>query len=254
MDKRFYVYEWIDDSGKVFYIGKGTGYRYRKTTGRNRYFTRYLDKHGGKSIIVVDCLDEQTAYRTEEFLIDYYRASGCQLTNLTDGGMYPPALSGSSNGMFGKTHTPETREKISLIHKNNQTFSGSLNSQYDIIPSERMSPEVYESWKDKHRELTGKKNPNYGNRMLSKFYAENPEIAIEKQGRPGIKNGRCVPIRAENIETKEILEFDYIKLCAEYLMKAGFTENRKFATVAFNIKKSLKDNVHRYGHIFAKQN
>ena len=37
--KRFYVYEWYNvDSGEVFYVGKGTGYRYKRTENRNKYF------------------------------------------------------------------------------------------------------------------------------------------------------------------------------------------------------------------------
>ena len=39
-------------------------------------------------------------------------------------------------------------------------------------------------------DLHGENNPNYGNRKLSAFYKEHPEIAKEKQGRPGKRNGR----------------------------------------------------------------
>lgn len=41
-------------------------------------------------------------------------------------------------------------------------------------------------------DLHGENNPNYGNRKLSKFYKEHPEIAKEKQGRPGRQNGRYI--------------------------------------------------------------
>lgn len=41
-------------------------------------------------------------------------------------------------------------------------------------------------------DMTGEKKPNYGNRKLSKFYAEHPEVAKEKQSRPGDKNGRFI--------------------------------------------------------------
>ena len=39
-------------------------------------------------------------------------------------------------------------------------------------------------------DISGVNNPNYGNRKLSKFYKENPEIAKIKQSRPGKQNGR----------------------------------------------------------------
>lgn len=41
-------------------------------------------------------------------------------------------------------------------------------------------------------DMSGTNNPNYGNRKLSQFYKEHPEIAKEKQGRPGNKNGRYI--------------------------------------------------------------
>jgi hypothetical protein len=42
------------------------------------------------------------------------------------------------------------------------------------------------NYPDKH----GENNPNFGNRKLHDFYVANPEIAKEKQGRPGKQNGR----------------------------------------------------------------
>ena len=36
----------------------------------------------------------------------------------------------------------------------------------------------------------GENNSNYGNKKLSQFYKKHPEIAKEKQSRPGEKNGR----------------------------------------------------------------
>ena len=40
--------------------------------------------------------------------------------------------------------------------------------------------------------IHGENNPNFGNRKLSAFYAEHPEIAKQKQGRPGKQNGRYI--------------------------------------------------------------
>ena len=39
-------------------------------------------------------------------------------------------------------------------------------------------------------DMRGKHNPNFGNTKLSEFYKTHPEIAKEKQGRPGKQNGR----------------------------------------------------------------
>jgi len=40
-------------------------------------------------------------------------------------------------------------------------------------------------------DMNGKNNPNYGNRKLSQKYKLDKALAIEKQGRKGIQNGRC---------------------------------------------------------------
>ena len=81
-----------------------------------------------------------------------------------------------------------------------------------------MSPEVYAGWIEAHKLMTGENNPNFGNRKLSKFYKDNPEVAKEKQGRPGKKNGRCVPIDLYDGENF-IKHFDYIKECANYMIE-----------------------------------
>ena len=41
-----------------------------------------------------------------------YKKENQPLTNLTDGGENPPALSGEKNGMYGKTHTDEVKKKL----------------------------------------------------------------------------------------------------------------------------------------------
>ena len=39
-------------------------------------------------------------------------------------------------------------------------------------------------------DMKGKNNPNFGNHKLSEFYKAHPEIAMQKQRRPGKQNGR----------------------------------------------------------------
>lgn len=40
--------------------------------------------------------------------------------------------------------------------------------------------------------VSGENNPNYGNKKLSNFYKEHPDIAKQKQSRPGKQNGRYI--------------------------------------------------------------
>ena len=70
------------------------------------------------------------------------------------------------------------------------------------------------------RDMSGENNFNYGNRKLSKFYAENPDVAIEKQSRPGAQNGKARAVRVY-MDNDSVLDFDCIKQCAEYIIKVG---------------------------------
>ena len=65
-------------------------------------------------------------------------------------------------------------------------------------------------------DITGNKNPNYGNKKLSEFYRLNPDVALEKQSRKGLQNGRCKPISLYK-DGKLVMEFGYMRECCKYL-------------------------------------
>jgi hypothetical protein len=108
LDKQFYVYVHMkatDDS--VFYVGKGSKYRYTTKQGRNEYWHRIVSKHGFVAEIVKDGLSFQEANAYEIQLIQELRDQGCQLCNMTDGG----------EGCLGVKKTPEQKAAISLKNK-----------------------------------------------------------------------------------------------------------------------------------------
>lgn len=72
-------------------------------------------------------------------------------------------------------------------------------------------------------DFSGKNNPNYGNRKLSRIYSENPELSKQAQGRPGLQNGRCRRVAAI-FEDGTRMEFDYMTACAEYIINAGIAK------------------------------
>lgn len=90
------------------------------------------------------------------------------------------------------------------------------------------------------RDMSGEHNPNYGNRTLSKKYSENKELAKEKQGRTGERNGSSKPIRLM-LPDNEIIEFSYIGQCADYLMKHCYTKNKSLDSVRDQISKAAKN-------------
>ena len=125
----YYVYIWIrKDIDKVFYVGKGSGKRYKDLSMRNRYFLNVVNKVGMDNIdiqIVENNLSEKDAFEKEIKYIQQYTEMGHPLTNMTKGG------EGSSNwfehlsdeekqkhreiskSFIGRKHTDETKIKMS---------------------------------------------------------------------------------------------------------------------------------------------
>ena len=123
MDNRFYVYELrLEGSVMPFYIGKGSGDRYKrhltKTSLKAKNFKNNVIKkalkNGTEVLQTKLCvgLTSEEAYQLEEYLITKIgrRNLGTgPLTNLSDGGSGP-------NGMK-VTRTAEHNEKIGLANK-----------------------------------------------------------------------------------------------------------------------------------------
>lgn len=97
----------------------------------------------------------------------------------------------------------------------------------------------------------GSKNPNYGNRKLHEKYKNDKELSREKQGRKGLKNGRCrkIKIYKNNVLVKE---FDYIVQCIEYLNKNGHTKG-KLESIRSQIDASIRKNREYKGFVFVKE-
>lgn len=87
MENIFYVYIHTRlDNGKVFYVGKGSGYRAFDKSGRNIYWNRVANKAGWVTSIVQDNMKEEDSYLLEMWLIAKFRHNGVRLCNITDGG------------------------------------------------------------------------------------------------------------------------------------------------------------------------
>jgi len=100
-------------------------------------------------------------------------------------------------------------------------------------------------------DYSGENNPNFGNRKLSKIYAKNKQYAIEKQGRPGVQNGRCVKIKLFK-DGKLVKIFDYIGLCCEYLRDVAKVTNSAIDTIRSKINQCEKENKPYKGYTFEK--
>lgn len=84
---RYYVYlHKTSDTGVIFYVGKGSGYRAWSDYCRNPYWINIKNKHGFTTEILFDDLEEDESYLVERDVILELRYFGIKLTNLSDGG------------------------------------------------------------------------------------------------------------------------------------------------------------------------
>ncbi len=132
-----YLYRHIRlDKNEVFYIGIGSDSNYKRANSikqRNNHWKYIINNSKYKVDIILDNLTwEEACIKEKEFISIYGRKDlgKGSLVNFTDGGegAYGRILSietrnkislGISNekhGMFGKTHTQEAKEKISLAN------------------------------------------------------------------------------------------------------------------------------------------
>ena len=150
----FYVYEHTrNDTGAVFYVGKGSRWRSGITQHRSRYWKNVVSKAGGFTHNkIVNGVDEDLAFLVEIERIDQLRRLGIKLVNLTDGG------EGASNP------SEETRRKMSeskIGSKNgrfNQNSRRQRLSRKEFVPKEVMS----ENMRKNHWSKTGVYTPVKG--------------------------------------------------------------------------------------------
>ena len=91
------------DTGKIFYIGKGSRKdRQIAKIGRNKHWHNIVKKHGFTAKILAYWDTEQEAFAHEKLLIASFRDMGHKLANYTDGG----------EGSSGAKITEETRIKL----------------------------------------------------------------------------------------------------------------------------------------------
>ena len=125
MDTSFYTYfHTRNDTGAVFYVGKGCDKRAHFAGNRNPHWHRIVAKCGHTVHKAMTQLTEKEAFDHEKFLISCFKDMGVQLTNCTEGG------EGSSGNVFsdeskkkmsdsamGKVISAETRARMSAAKK-----------------------------------------------------------------------------------------------------------------------------------------
>lgn len=136
----FYVYRHIRlDTGKPFYVGKGTGDRAFSKRNRNRYWHFIVNKHGYRVYIVKYFSDECKSLDFEKSLIKAYNSANIKLTNINEGG----------TGLSGRKHSKKTIEKMKGPRPHYKPWNKGIKNPYSKESVKLMT-------------LKGENNPMYG--------------------------------------------------------------------------------------------
>jgi hypothetical protein len=104
----FYTYAHYTPEGRLFYIGKGTGYRAYSKYRKNQHWKNIVAKYGQPKVeILANWSSEEEALNHEVLLIECFRDMGYKLCNKTNGG----------EGTSGYKYTPEQIETSRLAHR-----------------------------------------------------------------------------------------------------------------------------------------
>lgn len=281
-ENNFYVYEHIRlDNNSCFYVGKGHGRRH-KHKSRNEHHDRIVKKHGMRTNIIKYNLSEQEALSFEKETIENYvfnrgygidiagyrKTSGNMLTNQTFGGdgtsgivhseewkkQHSIDMTGKNNPMYGVNlwDSYSYEKQCDMKNRLSKLNTGENNPMYGISPKKRMDEKTYKKWKEKVsnrcKQLTGNKNPNYGNKKLHNKVKDDPDLRLKYYSRKGSKNGRCVPVSVYKDDIL-IITFDYIGQCAEWMINT-LSLDLKINTIRIRILEAIKETKPYKGFIF----
>lgn len=99
----YYTYaHYTADTNKIFYIGKGCGYRFKVKSKRSKFWQNVVAKHGYRAEILAKWPTEAEAFEHEKFLIECFRDLDFKLVNHSNGG----------EGNSGLVHSEETKRKF----------------------------------------------------------------------------------------------------------------------------------------------
>lgn len=214
---RFYVYAHRRlDTGKIFYIGKGTGRRVLSKSGRSTLWTRIAVKHGYRTEILITGLTEDQAFTMERYFI----AKTPMLCNHTNGG----------EGISGYQHTQATKDALSFAHAGRKQDADVIERRTAKLRGQKRTPEQLVNFKS----MTGRTHSAETKARMSaahKGRVHSPEtlakIAESHRGskrtdasRARMRDASAVKRAVICIDTD--IEHESMQAAAEWLHSNGF--------------------------------
>jgi hypothetical protein len=136
-NNRFYIYcHRKKTNGECFYIGKGTGNRYKSKKGRNNHWYNIINKYGFEAEILINNIYEEKAFELESYFCNQIGYNN--LCNIR-----------IEKGNGGHSHSEETKSKM----RKPKTEEHKLNMK---VPKGPQSKETIEKRKNS---LKGKPKP-----------------------------------------------------------------------------------------------
>lgn len=187
----FYTYVHTrNDTSDVFYVGKGSGRRAYERKGHNKYWDRVSQKHGYTVHISAYFSTESEAMAHEKRLIAEFRKVGAALCNMTDGG----------EGISGHTHTPASRQKMSLSQK--RLCKVISQEQRALIASNNRSRTVSDATRAKMSAAHNGKGYTKNNRGKVASDITRAKMSAARKGRATWNKGITMPVRSIEHRTK----------------------------------------------------
>lgn len=123
----FYTYlHYRNDTGQVFYVGKGCGRRSHSKSDRNNHWRNVATKCGYSVELAARWDTAPEALQHEIFLIEMFRELGHPLVNMTNGG----------DGSSGFKPGPETIAKKSIVMKEHWGDAAARSARMIVLSSE----------------------------------------------------------------------------------------------------------------------
>lgn len=252
---KFYIYaHYRNDTGEVFYVGKGEGNRHKSKQGRNPYWENIVKAHGYKVEILQYFDTEDEAFQAEQDLIaELGRKDLGQglLVNMSDGG----------EGASGAVRTPEQRQRYSETTWM-RTEAGKASIRGELNPAKREDVRALLSERNAHRDpavrargaatfsAMGYAHPSMSEKHRAMMRDQNPtndplvrqKISEARTGQPswnaGIKVGPMDDVQKAKIGASSKKAWDEKKASGESLFSDEGLAKIKEATRLRSLRQS----------------